>query len=199
MNEQTNERIDEWKNERTNERQTNKWTNERTNEWMNEQANDPTNQRMNEQIGERTKSSNVNKYWKTRAKGNDVITNVISANQHFASTVSMQILKYQRGSCKLSFLFPPRRQSAPESLLELTGLVLFYYFFRLALVNLEEVRTCTVLTEFCSRHLNLMFMPLLRKAGTLFLYLLGPFIRGKIRRVLHKTRTFRINGTFRLK
>ena len=28
---------------------------------------------------------------------------------------------------------------------------------------------------------------------------LGPFIRGKIRRVLHKTRTFRINGTFRLK
>ena len=30
----------------------------------------------------------------------------------------------------------------------------------------------------------------------------GPFIRGKIRRVLHKlnkTRTFRINGTFRLK
>ena len=28
---------------------------------------------------------------------------------------------------------------------------------------------------------------------------LGPFIRGEIRRVLHKTRTFRINGTFRLK
>ena len=28
---------------------------------------------------------------------------------------------------------------------------------------------------------------------------LGPFIRGKIRRVLHKTRTLRINGTFRLK
>ena len=28
---------------------------------------------------------------------------------------------------------------------------------------------------------------------------LGPFIRGKMRRVLHKTRTFRINGTFRLK
>ena len=35
---------------------------------------------------------------------------------------------------------------------------------------------------------------------------LGPFIRGKIRRVLHrtrlkinKTRTYRINGTFRLK
>ena len=29
--------------------------------------------------------------------------------------------------------------------------------------------------------------------------LIGPFIRGKIRRVLHKTQTFRINGTFRLK
>ena len=28
---------------------------------------------------------------------------------------------------------------------------------------------------------------------------LGPFIRGKIRRVLNKMRTFRINGTFRLK
>ena len=28
---------------------------------------------------------------------------------------------------------------------------------------------------------------------------LGPFIRGKIRRILNKTRTFRINSTFRLK
>ena len=63
-------------------------------------------------------SANVNKHWKTRAKGNDVITNVISANQHFASTFSMQIFKFQRRSCKLSFLFPPRHQSAPESLLE---------------------------------------------------------------------------------
>ena len=31
---------------------------------------------------------------KTRAKGNDVIINVISANQHFAATFSMQIFKY---------------------------------------------------------------------------------------------------------
>ena len=30
---------------------------------------------------------------------------------------SMQILKFQRRSCKPSFLFPPDRQSAPESLL----------------------------------------------------------------------------------
>ena len=48
-------------------------------------------------------SANVNKHSKTRAKDNDVITNVSS--------------KFQRRSCKLSFLFPPRRQSAPESLL----------------------------------------------------------------------------------
>ena len=54
---------------------------------------------------------------KTRAKGNDVITNVISANQHFALTFSMQIFQFQRGSCKLSFLFPPRRQlERPEEL-----------------------------------------------------------------------------------
>ena len=62
-------------------------------------------------------SANVNKHWKRRAKDNDVITYDISTNQHFASTFSMQILKFQRRSCKLSFFFPPRRQSAPESLL----------------------------------------------------------------------------------
>ena len=61
--------------------------------------------------------ANVNKHQKTRAKGNDVITNAISANQHFASTSSMQVFKFQRHSCKLSSLFPPHRQSAPESLL----------------------------------------------------------------------------------
>ena len=53
---------------------------------------------------------------KARAKGNDVITNVIYANQQFASTFSMQIFKFQRRSCKFLFLFPPRRRSAPESL-----------------------------------------------------------------------------------
>ena len=42
-----------------------------------------------------------------------VMTNVISANQLFASTFSMQIFKFQRRSCKLSFLFLPRYQSAP--------------------------------------------------------------------------------------
>ena len=33
-------------------------------------------------------SAIVNKHWKTRAKGNGVITGVIFANQHFASTYS---------------------------------------------------------------------------------------------------------------
>ena len=53
-------------------------------------------------------SANVNKHWKTRSKNNDVITNVISANQHFASTFSMQIFKFQRRNCKLSFLLLER-------------------------------------------------------------------------------------------
>ena len=53
----------------------------------------------------------------TRVKSSDVITNVISANQHFASTFPIQIFKFQRRSYKLSFLFPPGRQSATESLL----------------------------------------------------------------------------------
>ena len=38
---------------------------------------------------------NVTKLWKTRAKGKDIIANVISANQHFASTISTQIFKFQ--------------------------------------------------------------------------------------------------------
>ena len=66
---------------------------------------------------EAERSANVNKHWKARVKGNDVITNVISANQHVASTFSMQIFKFQRRSCKFSFLFPHRRQSTPKSLL----------------------------------------------------------------------------------
>ena len=60
-------------------------------------------------------SANVNNHWKTRAKGNDVIAYVISANQHFASTISMQIFEFQRNSCKLvlSFLFPPPPPERP--------------------------------------------------------------------------------------
>ena len=51
-------------------------------------------------------STKVNKHWKTHAKGNDVITNVISTNQHFASTFSKQIFKFKRCSCKLYDLLP---------------------------------------------------------------------------------------------
>ena len=52
-------------------------------------------------------SANVNKHWKARVKGNDVITNVISANKHFASTFSIQMFKFQRRSCNWVLLpFP---------------------------------------------------------------------------------------------
>ena len=66
-------------------------------------------------------SINVNKHFKTCAKGKDVITNIISTNQHFASTFLMQLFKFQRRSCKLSFLSLPCCQSVLESLL--TGYV----------------------------------------------------------------------------
>ena len=53
-------------------------------------------------------STNVNKHWETLcAKGNTAITNAISTNPHFASTFLMQIFKFQRRSCKLSFLSLP--------------------------------------------------------------------------------------------
>ena len=62
------------------------------------------------------KSANGNKHWLTGAKGNDVIANVITTNQLFSSTFWMQMIKCRRRCCKLSFLFPPRRQTAQESL-----------------------------------------------------------------------------------
>ena len=64
-------------------------------------------------------SVNVKKHSKTPAKGNEVLTNVISVNQHFASTFSMEIFKLQAWtcSCKHSLLFLHCHQSAPESLL----------------------------------------------------------------------------------
>ena len=66
-------------------------------------------------------SVKVNKHWETPARGNDVTTNVISTNQHFTWTFSMQIFKFRRRRCKLSFLFPPRHRNTPENLL--TGYV----------------------------------------------------------------------------
>ena len=50
-----------------------------------------------------------------------VVTSIVVSstafNQHLASTSLMQIFKFQRRSCKLSYLFLPHCQSAPESLL----------------------------------------------------------------------------------
>ena len=45
-----------------------------------------------------------------------IITNDISTNQHFTSTFSMQIFKFQKRSYMLFFLFRLRRQSAPGEL-----------------------------------------------------------------------------------
>ena len=56
--------------------------------------------------------SNIKKTCARVNKGNDFITNVISANQRF----SLRIFKFQRRSCKLSFLFPSHRQRTQESL-----------------------------------------------------------------------------------
>ena len=76
--------------------------------------------RLNCQISanqrEAATNTNVNKHWKARAKDNDVITNVISANHHFASTFSMQILKFQR---RIFRTLLPFRAPTPERLGEL--------------------------------------------------------------------------------
>ena len=93
----------------------------------------------------------VSKHWKTLAKGNDVITNVISANQHFASTISMQMgCKFQRPvhvrSWKLFFLFPLRCQSALETLLtgnnniKMIGMLLNVAHHQVHKYNSKEVR-----------------------------------------------------------
>ena len=58
-------------------------------------------------------------------KGNDVITNVISTNQHLSSTFSMQIVKFKRLSFKLSVLFPPPERHEELALRPLHILTLF--------------------------------------------------------------------------
>ena len=62
-------------------------------------------------------SGNEHECKQTWAKGNVVITNVVSTNQHFTSAFLMGIFKFQRHCCKLFFPFPPCRQSVTESLL----------------------------------------------------------------------------------
>ena len=59
------------------------------------------------------KSANGNKHWLTGAKGNDVIANVITANQLYSSTFWIQIFKFQRRCCKLSFPLPATPPDRP--------------------------------------------------------------------------------------
>ena len=56
----------------------------------------------------------VNPLFQTLAKGNDVITKVISINQQFASTFSIKNLKFLRRDCMFSFIFPPTPLERPE-------------------------------------------------------------------------------------
>ena len=58
-------------------------------------------------------SGNDCKCKQTLKKTYDVITNVISTSQQFASTFSTQIFKFQRCSWKLSFLYSPSAARAP--------------------------------------------------------------------------------------
>ena len=58
-----------------------------------------------------------NKHCRTCAKGNDVNTNnVISAKQHFVSTFSMQIFKFQRRRLQALLPFPARPPEHPKEL-----------------------------------------------------------------------------------
>ena len=73
------------------------------------------------EVSANVRKKNIGKHVKTHTKGNDIITNVISANrQHSISTFS--IFKFQRCSSKLSVLFPSCRQGALVPLL--TGNIL---------------------------------------------------------------------------
>ena len=68
------------------------------------------------EVSANVRKKNIGKHVKTHTKGNDIITNVISANrQHSISTFS--IFKFQRCSSKLSVLFPSCRQGALVPLL----------------------------------------------------------------------------------
>ena len=65
---------------------------------------------------ERECKENIEKHMKARAKGNDVITYVISANQHFASAFLMQIFKFQTRSWQALLPFPARPPECPGEL-----------------------------------------------------------------------------------
>ena len=62
----------------------------------------------------RNKRTNVNKHWKTHAKGNEIITTAISTNQHTASTFLMQKLKNSRDFIASSPSFSRSAARAPR-------------------------------------------------------------------------------------
>ena len=63
-------------------------------------------------------SANENKHWKTRAKDNDVITNLIPVQSAFRIRFfDADIQIPERKLQALSLVFPPRRQNETENLL----------------------------------------------------------------------------------
>ena len=69
--------------------------------------------RISNNQGEAGTSANIN----IKKHVPRVMTSLLMSFPLISISASMQIFKFQRRSCQLSFLFPPRRQSAPESLL----------------------------------------------------------------------------------
>ena len=57
-----------------------------------------------------------NKHWKTRAKGNDVITNVISANQHIASKKFDAYIQFPQTQLQALLPFPVPPPKRPGEL-----------------------------------------------------------------------------------
>ena len=74
-------------------------------------------------------------------RGNDVITNVISANQHFASTFSMQIIKFQRRTARSPFLSstPPEQPGQLARGMYLTHTPLYFLFSQIPIPRLKGV------------------------------------------------------------
>ena len=74
-------------------------------------------------------------------RGNDVITNVISANQHFASTFSMQIVKFQRRTARSPFLSstPPEQPGQLARGMYLTHTPLYFLFSQIPIPRLKGV------------------------------------------------------------
>ena len=90
----------------------------------------PPNQRETET------SSNVH-----ASRGNDVITNIISANQHFASTFSKQIFKFQRHIASFPFLSspPPEQPGQLARDMYLTYTPLYFLFSQIPIPRLKGV------------------------------------------------------------